>query len=265
LKETVPKVGENDRILSAKPSGRFFIQYLSFLMKSSILSYLVSLLTPLALIGIALRILLTPLYYTVEYNMPYFPADEYGFTKEDRLHYAPFAVEYLVNRADISYLGNLKFPNGGPLYNERELSHMQDVKNIVSGALLTWYVTLALLALLAAFAWRGKWMPQFLNGLRRGGWWMVGLAVTLGLTVIMGITVNPDVFWQFFTFFHSLFFEGDSWLFHFSDTLIRLFPIRFWQDAFLFAAVFALGGGVLLAFGLRRYNHARNIPLVDGV
>ncbi|MCQ3954842.1 MAG: TIGR01906 family membrane protein, partial [Chloroflexi bacterium] len=40
------------------------------------LSYLVSLATPLALLGFALRVLLTPLYYTIEYNMPYFPADE---------------------------------------------------------------------------------------------------------------------------------------------------------------------------------------------
>jgi len=41
--------------------------------------------------------------------MPYFPADEYGFTKEDRLKWAPFALDYLVNSADISYLGDLTF------------------------------------------------------------------------------------------------------------------------------------------------------------
>ena len=72
-------------------------------------SYLISLLTPLALIGLALRILLTPLFYTIEYNMPYFPVDEYGFTKADRLKWAPYAVDYLVNDADISYLGDLQF------------------------------------------------------------------------------------------------------------------------------------------------------------
>src|SRR5688572_31322162 len=94
-----------------------------------ILSHLVSILVPLTLIGIALRLLLTPLYYTVEYNMPYFPVDEYGFTKEDRLRWAPFAVKYLVNDADISYLGNLKFEDGSPLFNERELSHMEDRKS----------------------------------------------------------------------------------------------------------------------------------------
>ncbi|HEU4745662.1 MAG TPA: DUF1461 domain-containing protein, partial [Anaerolineales bacterium] len=88
-------------------------------------------------------------------------------------------------------------------------------------------------------------------GLMRGGWLMVGLAVTVGLIVVIGMVINPDVFWSFFAGFHSLFFEGDSWLFLYSDTLIRLFPIRFWQDAFLLAAVLALGGGVALALGLR--------------
>jgi integral membrane protein (TIGR01906 family) len=221
---------------------------------TTFLSYLISLLTPIALIGTALRLLLTPVFYTVEYNMPYFPADEYGFTKADRLHWAPFAVKYLISGADISYLGDLKFDDGAPLYNERELSHMEDVKGVVINALGVWTISLISLAVLAIFAKRGGWVPDYLNSLRRGGWWMIGLAVALGLTAGIGIAANPDVFWQFFTFFHQIFFSGDSWLFYYSDTLIRLFPIRFWQDAFLWAAILALGGGAGLAFGLRTRN-----------
>ncbi len=218
-----------------------------------VFSYLVSLIVPLALIGFALRILLTPLYYTVEYNMPYFPADEYGFTKEDRLHWAPYAVDYLVKNVDITYLGDLKFEDGTLLYNERELSHMQDVKGVVRGSLRVWYITLAILFALGISAWRRNWLPLYLNGLRRGGWWMIGLALSLGLIAGVGILLDPDVFWKFFTLFHQVFFEGDSWLFLYSDTLIRLFPIRFWQDAVLAAAVISLGGGLGLAFGLKKF------------
>ncbi|MBI2331397.1 MAG: TIGR01906 family membrane protein [Chloroflexi bacterium] len=217
----------------------------------TLLSYLVSLLTPLALIGLALRILLSPIYYTIEYNMPYFPADEYGFTKADRLKWAKPSVEYLVNNADISYLGDLKFDDGTPIYGERELSHMHDVKGVVQGALRVWYIANVILLLLAVFALRSGWMPTYIEGLRRGGWWMIGLAVTLAFIAGAGILLNPDIFWAFFTWFHSLFFEGDSWLFYYSDTLIRLFPIRFWQDAVIAMAVIALGGGAGLAFGLR--------------
>lgn len=217
----------------------------------TITSYLVSLLTPLALIGLALRILLTPLFYTLEYNMPYFPADEYGFTKEDRLKWAKPSVEYLVNNADISYLGDLTFEDGSPLYNERELSHMKDVKDVVKGSLSVWYISIGILAILFAVARRYDWVTDYLNGLRRGGWWMIGLAVTLGLIAGGGILLNPDIFWNFFAWFHSLFFEGDSWLFYYSDTLIRLFPIRFWQDAVIAMAVIALGGGLALALGIK--------------
>jgi integral membrane protein (TIGR01906 family) len=218
----------------------------------TILSYLISLLVPIALIGTALRILLSPIFINIEYRMPYFPVDEYGFTQQDRLQWAPFALEYLVNSSDISYLGDLKFADGTPLYNERELSHMADVKNVVRGALNVWILSLAILALLAIFAYRGKWMPDYINGLRRGGMWMIGLAAVLGLIAGVGIVADPNVFEQFFIFFHSIFFKGSSWLFEFSDTLIRLFPIRFWEDAFLWAAILALGGGVALAFGIKQ-------------
>lgn len=214
----------------------------------------ISLLTPLALIGLALRILLTPIFYTIEYNLPYFPADEYGFTKEDRLKYAPYAVDYLVNNEDISYLGDLTFDDGSPLYNERELSHMQDVKEVIKGSLTTWYITLAILFILFVTAYKRNWLHDYFNALRRGGWWMIGLALSLAFVAGAGILLNPDIFWTFFSGFHAIFFEGDSWLFYYSDTLIRLFPIRFWQDAVIAIAVIALGGGLGLALGLKRFT-----------
>jgi len=216
-----------------------------------LLAWLVTILVPVTLIGIGLRVLLTPLFLQVEYNMPYFPPDDFGFTKADRLNWAPYALNYLTNSADISYLGDLRFDDGKPLYNERELSHMKDVKRVTQGALKVWYASLALLALLGVWAWFGGWWSAYRLGLTRGGWLMVTLAVIVGLIAVLGISIDPNLFFSFFTGFHHLFFEGDSWLFLFSDTLIRLFPIRFWQDAFLWAAVIALGGGIALGLGMR--------------
>ena len=221
-------------------------------MKLKILSWLIAILIPLALIGLGIRALLTPAFLQIEYNMPYFPPDQYGFTKEDRLKWAPYALEYLVNNAGISYLGDLQFDDGSPLYNQRELSHMADVKRVTQGALNVWYISLALLTLLGIWSWRGDWTQTYRLGLMRGGWLMVGLAGAIGLIAIVGIFINPNIFYSFFAGFHAIFFEGDSWLFLFSDTLLRLFPIRFWQDAFLFAAVIALGGGIGLGWGLRK-------------
>ena len=83
---------------------------------------------------------------------------------------------------------------------------------------------------------------------------MIGLAGTLAVVVLVGMFILPGLFWSFFAGFHAIFFEGDTWQFAYSDTLIRLFPLRFWQDAFLFAALIAVGGGLGLARGIRNTN-----------
>lgn len=220
-------------------------------MHPKLIHFLTSLLTPIVLLGFALRLLLTPLFLQVEYRMPGFPADNYGFTREDRLRWAPFAVDYLTNREDVSYLADLKFDDGTPLYNERELSHMDDVKRVTRGALNVFYLALAGLALLGLWSKRPQQWAAFRLGLKRGGGIMVGIAGVVAAVVAVGMFLIPDLFWSFFSGFHALFFEGDSWLFAYSDTLIRLFPIRFWQDTFLFAALIAVAGGLGLSLGIK--------------
>ena len=209
-----------------------------------VVSWITTLLAPIFLMGLALRLMLSPWFLQVEYRMPNFPPDTYGFSQADRLHWAPFAWDYVVNEAGISYLADLKFENGKPLFNERELSHMQDVKNVVQWALRTWLVVTAILILLGFWAWNGGWRMGFLRGLRRGGWLMLGLTAVIGLFASLA-------FWQFFELFHALFFKGDSWLFEYSDTLIRLFPLQFWEDVFIWVALIVVGGAVGLALGIK--------------
>jgi integral membrane protein (TIGR01906 family) len=220
------------------------------------LSWVVAALTPIALVGLSVRAILLPAFPMIEYQMPYFPEDPYGFSREERLHWAGRTWEYLVDDPDVPSLGELRFEDGRPIYNSRELQHMDDVKRVVEGTLRSWRSALFILIGLGAWAWLGKWGWQFGLGLARGGRLMVALAGLIGLIVGVGMTVSPDVFWDFFTIFHGLFFEGDSWLFLNSDTLIRLFPIRFWQDAFLLGALIALGGGIALAFRSPRHRAA---------
>jgi integral membrane protein (TIGR01906 family) len=209
-----------------------------------ILSWLVTILIPLALIFLGLRLMLTHAFLEVEYRLPGFPQDEYGFTQTDRLHWSRFALDYLLNSADIDYLGDLTFPDGSPLYNGRELSHMHDVKGVVRPSLWIGYSIWILLIGAGLWARLGGWWSGYVRGVRRGGWLTVGLAVGIGIFAAVS-------FWQFFTLFHSLFFTGDSWLFLYSDTLIRLFPMRFWQDAFIFAGLITIGGGLALGLALR--------------
>jgi integral membrane protein (TIGR01906 family) len=190
----------------------------------AVFGWLASLLLPLALLFLGLRLLLTGAFLQLEYHLPGFPADEYGFTRADRLHYAPLAVDYLLNDAGIDFLADQTFPDGTPLYNERELSHMHDVKLVVQGAVKVGYATWFLLLGIAFWARWGGWWPGYVRAVRRGGW------ITVGLLAALGLLAGTD-FWAFFTDFHALFFQGDSWMFLYSDTLIRLFPLFFWEFA----------------------------------
>lgn len=222
------------------------------------LPWIVTLLVPIALVMSAVRILISPAYLVFEYNTPAFPADPFGFTKEDRLKWSKIAVEYLVNSADISFLGDLRFPGGQQappsscvfmsdctrLYNDRELKHMVDVKNVLQAALRVWYASLILLAVLGGWAWGAKWTPYYRRGLRRGGWLTVGLLVAIILFVLVSFGV-------IFVWFHDIFFAAGTWTFQYSDTLIRLFPERFWRDTFLAVGLLAGGAGLIMGLLLR--------------
>jgi len=221
-------------------------------MPPKLISLLATLLTPIVLIGIALRLLLTPVFPQVEYRMPGFPEDDYGFTMEERLKWSTIAIDYLVNNQGTSFLGDLTFDDGSPLYNERELSHMDDVKRVTKGVLNVFYLCFAGLIILGLYSRRGEQWQAWLSGLRRGGVVIFWLAGAIAIVVLVGMFIAPSIFWEFFTGFHEIFFEGNSWQFFNSDTLIRLFPLRFWEDTFLYAAGLSVLGGLALVLGIKR-------------
>ena len=215
---------------------------------SSFLSFLTTLLTPIFLTLLGIRILLTPIFPEIEYRMPGFPPDSYGFSQEERLKYAKVSIEYLNNDAGPEFLGDLTFDDGSPLYKDREVSHMLDVKILIQVAMKVWAAAFGALILLGIAAKTTESTQAFFTGARRGGW------LTLILTASLGILATID-FWEFFAQFHHLFFEGESWIFLYTDTLIRLFPMRLWQDAFIMEAIIVVGGGLALAFGLKNQRN----------
>jgi hypothetical protein len=118
----------------------------------TLLSWLLSLAVVPAIVLAVLRLMLTPLYVQAAYRMPGFPPDPFGFSRAERLHWAELDRQYLLNDADITFLAELRFADGSPVYNERELRHMADVKRVVQGALRVGYAAWALLAAL----WQGE-------------------------------------------------------------------------------------------------------------
>lgn len=219
--------------------------------KSKVLTWLLALMVPAVLIGIGVRLLLTPIYLELEYRMPGFPADDYGFSTQERLRWGGHGIAYLLNGEPPSYLGNLRFENGGPVFTDRELQHMQDVQRVVGRALDIWDLMVTAMLVLALVAWRAGRMPAYRKGLRLGGWLTLAIAGIAALLGTIGASGSGTLFWEFFSAFHGVFFSGDSWLFAYSDTLIRLYPLRFWQDSVLYIGVLAAAGAAGLAFGLK--------------
>ncbi|WP_322794172.1 TIGR01906 family membrane protein [Bellilinea sp.] len=196
----------------------------------------------------SIRLLMNPLFLTIEYNMPGFPPDAFGFTKDDRLHWANLSLKYLLNDADISFLGDLRFENGSQVFNERELRHMLDVKILVQQMIRAWGILGIFIFLTGVWAWRGRWLGEYWLTLSRAGW---AILIVIGL-ILAGVMIG---FSSLFTGFHLIFFEGDTWLFYYSDTLIRLFPLRFWQDAFTLMGILSAGGGIaLILLGKRLFQ-----------
>lgn len=206
----------------------------------NILNWLISILIPFFLIITAVRLLLNPLFLRIEYNLPTFPPDPYGFTTQDRLYWAGISLDYLLNSAGIEFLSEQRLADGSSLYNERELRHMLDVKILVQNILAVWYILLIFLVISFLLAKRGKWITGYWLSLERGGWMTVGLILLILISVALSFSA-------LFTAFHRVFFEGESWIFRYSDTLIRLFPMRFWQDAFTYMGIITLLCGIITA------------------
>ena len=214
MEQTTP----NSSLLTAQPNTQLIL---------TVLSAFLTIVFPFLLVMFNVRVVMTPAFLTFEYARPGFPEDFYGFTRNDRLDYAPYAIDYLLNGEDITFLGDLRFPDGTSLFNARELQHMRDVKVMTQFAYWA-AIVISVMALGAAYILKRN--NRLTLALFRGGLLTLGIVAT----IIFMAVFNWDFF---FTGFHKLFFESGTWYFAYSDTLIRLFPEQFWFDAALLIGI----------------------------
>lgn len=206
-----------------------------------ILGGLVTVSIPVVICVLSILILLSPVFINLEYRLPNFPVDNYGFSTKERLEFGNLTRRYLVTNDTLDDLRELKFDTGDPIYKESELKHLEDVKIVISSVIKVFWLAVTIVVVGGVFARSQDWRNGFIQSVARGGWLTAGL---LGMILFLSIVS----FQSLFTNFHRVFFEGDSWLFYYSDTLIRLFPIRLWQDVFIVFGVSTLAGGVMLGW-----------------
>lgn len=193
-------------------------------LRPCLIQWLLVLALPVLLLMADLRIVTGRWFVQWEYGKADFPPDPFGLSIEERTHLAEVCVDYLATNADRSLLANLRLPNGKVAFNARELHHMADVQAVYSRMMVAGIVAALVLVggMTTLLAPRGARK-------RAGAALLSGSLLTLGLLGAVGAVMMLS--WgEFFTAFHRIFFEGDSWTFPYSDTLIRLFPMRFWLD-----------------------------------
>lgn len=147
--------------------------------------------------------------------------------------------------------------DGVPVLNERERSHMRDVRTVFMG-----FFALALILVVAALAiaWRrgpGSGRARSWAAVRTGS-----LVLAVGLIALGGVAlVAFDVL---FEIFHQLLFPGGSYTFDpTTERLVQLFPFRFWQETAIAVGVVAVNLGFALAFVASRRRDAADARAAD--
>jgi integral membrane protein (TIGR01906 family) len=207
--------------------------------------------TPCFLALTTLFPLISPWFLRFQYARPDMPPSV-RFSADERQTFAEATAHYLVSSKEIDYLADLRDDEGLPLFNERELTHMVDVKVLVGRAAR---LDIVLGLLLAASLTILSSQPQ---SRRRIPFYLVVASVVAPALGITALIVVPLQFRWFLVEFHHVFFVGDSWLFPRSDTLIQLFPEQFWFDGLQAWLLLVIGTSVLIGVGA--YVWLRRMP-----
>jgi integral membrane protein (TIGR01906 family) len=183
----------------------------------------VAVLVPPLLVTTALRIVTHGWIVSFEYGHGGVPADRYGLTTEQRRALALVGLESIrPGGRGVALLEEATLPDGKPAFNGREIRHMRDVRQAVGAAFRVQEAALLLVIVLGvALAWRPSTRRVVPRGVQLGAAAMLIIAAVLGAAMLLA--------WdRFFVDFHGVFFEGDTWRFAQTDTLLRLYPDEFW-------------------------------------
>ncbi|NOQ39827.1 MAG: DUF1461 domain-containing protein, partial [Anaerolineales bacterium] len=129
--------------------------------RERILSGLVTASIPVVICVLSILVLLSPVFMNLEYRLPKFPEDQYGFSTEERLDFGNQTRRYLVTNANLDDLRDLKFDSGDPIYVERELEHLEDVKIVLQGVFKVFWGAVAVLVLGGVYARFRNWWKGY--------------------------------------------------------------------------------------------------------
>ena len=168
----------------------------------------------------------TPGYFEREYTMYNVP-ETVSMEMNDLLYVTDEMMMYL--RGDGRDDLNISVPVDGhtrPFFNEREMAHMEDVRNLFIGALhlRTACIAAAFLCLALMFLVKAdvkRILPRAV---------CTGTGIFMVLTAGLALLISTD-FTKYFIIFHKIFFDNDLWILDpATDLLINIVPEPFFAD-----------------------------------
>jgi integral membrane protein (TIGR01906 family) len=134
-------------------------------------------------------------------------------------------VDYFSGKSQTPQLTVNKHGEPLPLYNEKELIHMEDVRNIVQLFTILQIASILIFIGMAILIYLMNGLEKLLRGIQ------IGAIVTGALTGILIIWALID-FNSLFLLFHYISFTNNLWVLDPSkDYLIMMFPEGFFNDA----------------------------------
>jgi integral membrane protein (TIGR01906 family) len=198
---------------------------------------------PLVLIGTNVR------YMANEGRIYEYAFDQYdapastGIARSELVRASGELRNYFNNDIDIFYTRVKQDDREVSLFNEREIAHLRDVKDVFQWAFRTQEIAFIyiLAYVVGVFVWaREKSLRALAFHTLAGGLLTVGIIVALAVVALSG-------FERAFEHFHLLAFSNELWrLDPRTDHLIQMFPEEFWFDVTMFVGLLTVAEAAIL-------------------
>lgn len=187
--------------------------------------FLLAIIFPIFSTGISVRIAFNEWIIDYIYAQKDFPKDKWGLPESFRKKLAKIGLKAVLSDKGFEEFRKATLPNGRPAFTKKEIDHMKDVKDFLKKFFPFVYLV-GFLWLLGLFISRS---PSYLilSGI-------VGIS-TLGILALLTFTNYNKAF----ELFHIITFDPYSWKFRYTDTLLRIYPMKFWYEATKLVAIIA--------------------------
>lgn len=113
----------------------------------------------------------------------------------------------------------------GNYYSEREILHLEDVKQLIKNTMVLFYIILAISLLLFIYLTAKGYHNYLSKTLINGGTICISLIILLALYFFINFDAS-------FIIFHKIFFRNDLWLLSNESLLVNIFTEKFFLHIF---------------------------------